>query len=76
MSKQQPRDDERIEQFEVVYQLPPSAQGAYRYEREDGAVVHGDASGEWMLDESGEVEDIVFFVSPRWQGYGPKERTE
>ena len=32
----------------------------------DGANVHGDASGEWMLDEDGEVEDIVFFVSPGW----------
>ncbi len=32
----------------------------------DGAVVHGDGSGEWTLDENGEVEDIVFFMSPGW----------
>jgi hypothetical protein len=42
------------------------SQGTYRYEREDGTRVHGDASGEWTLDENGEVEDIVFLASPRW----------
>jgi len=35
-------------------------------------VVHGDAGGEWTLDPRGEVEDIVFFASPRSMGYGPK----
>ena len=47
-------------------------QGTYRYEREDGTIVHGDASGEWTLDENGDFEDIVFFASPRSTGYGRK----
>ena len=34
--------------------------------------MHGDASGEWTLDENGDVEDIVFFASPRSMGYGRK----
>ncbi len=66
MSKQLPPDGERVEKAEIVFELPPSPQGTYEYEREDGAKVHGDASGEWMLDEDGEVEDIVFFASPGW----------
>jgi hypothetical protein len=49
----------------IVFELPPSAQGTYQYEREDGATVRGDASGEWTLDEHGEVSDIIFFGSPR-----------
>ena len=60
MSEQEP-----IEKIEIFFELPSSAEGTYQYEREDDTVVHGDASGEWALDENGEVEDIVFFVSPR-----------
>jgi hypothetical protein len=45
---------------------------AFLYEREDGTTVHGDASGEWTFDENGDLEDIVFFTSPRWMGYGRK----
>ena len=70
MSKQQPPDGERFEKVEIFFELPPSPQGTYQYPREDGTVVHGDASGEWMLGEDGEVEDIVFFASPRLMGYG------
>ena len=62
MSTNRPR--ERVERFEILYELPPSAQGTYEYEREDGTTVHSDASGEWTLDENGDVEDIVFFMSP------------
>jgi hypothetical protein len=64
-SDQQPPEGERVERVEIVYELPPSAQGTYEYEREDGTIVHGDASGEWTLDGNGDVEDIVFFASPR-----------
>ena len=33
----------------------------------DGTTVRGDASGEWTLDEDGEVDDVVFFgLSPGW----------
>ena len=46
MTEQQPPDGEQ-DRFEIVVELPPSPQGAYLYEREDGATVHGDASGEW-----------------------------
>ena len=52
-------------EFEIVYELPPSQRGTYEYEREDGTTVQGDASGEWTLDENGDLEDIVFFASPR-----------
>ncbi len=69
-SEQQPF--EGVERVEIVYALPPSAQSTYEYEREDGTTVHGDASGEWTLDESGDVEDIVFFAFPRSMGYGRK----
>ena len=68
MSEQQPPEGERVQRVEIVYELPPSAQGTYEYERKDGTIVQGDASGEWILDENGEVEDIVFFASPRSMG--------
>lgn len=70
MSKEHPRDDR--ERIDIVDELPPSAQGTYPYEREDGTIVRTDASGEWTLDENGDLEDIVFFASPRWTGYGRK----
>jgi hypothetical protein len=73
MSEQHPPDGKHAGRVEIVYGLPPSAQGTYEYERPDGTTVHGDASGEWTLDENGDVEDIVFFASPRWMGYGRKE---
>lgn len=76
MSKQLPPDGERVEKVEIVFELPPSPQGTYQYERGDGTVVRGDASGEWMLGEDGDVEDIVFFASPRLLGYGPKSGTK
>jgi hypothetical protein len=68
MSKQRRPDGERpeAEKIEIVFELPPSPQGTSQYKREDGTVVHGDASGEWTLDDDGEVEDIVFFISPSW----------
>ncbi len=50
----------------IVFELPPSPQGTYRFQRVDGTTVRGDASGEWTLDECGEPDDIVFFVSPGW----------
>ena len=62
---QHPPDGEQ-DRFEIVFELPPSPEGADRHERADGTTVHGDASGEWTLDEDGEVDDIVFFVSPSW----------
>ena len=62
---QHPPDGEQ-DRFEIVFELPPLPQGEYQYEREGGTTVHGDASGEWTLDEDGEVDDIVFFVSPSW----------
>jgi hypothetical protein len=68
----QDRPDDGRRQIDIFYELPPSPQGAYEYEREDGTTVHGDASGEWTLDENGEFEDIVFFASPRSTGHGPK----
>jgi hypothetical protein len=70
MSNEHPRDDR--EQIDIVHELPASARGTYQYERPDGTTVHGDASGEWRLDESGDLEDIVFFASPRSMGYGRK----
>jgi hypothetical protein len=70
MSEQHPPDGERAEKIEIIFELPPSPQGTYKYERDDGTVVHGDAGGEWTLGEDGELEDIVFFVSPRWMGHG------
>ena len=75
MSEHRP-PEERVERVEIVDELPPSAQGTYQYEREDGTIVRGDASGEWTLNENGGLEDIVFFASPRSMGYGPKEKAE
>ena len=62
---QHPSDGEQ-QNIEIVFELPPSPQGTYRLERSDGTTVRGDASGEWTLDEDGEVDDVVFFVSPGW----------
>jgi hypothetical protein len=65
MSNEHPRGVR--EQIDIVYELPPSAQGTYQYERPDGTTVHGDPSGEWTLDEHGDLEDIVFFASPGYE---------
>jgi hypothetical protein len=65
MTEQHPPDGEQ-ERIEIVFELRPSPQGAYKREQEDGTTVHGDAGGEWTLDEDCEVDDIVFFVSPGW----------
>ena len=65
MTEQHPPEDER-DRFEIVFELPPAPEGSYGYECVDGTTVNGDASGEWTLDEDGEVDDIVFFISPRW----------
>jgi hypothetical protein len=59
-----------------IRRLRDPALGGYQYEREDGAVVHGDASGEWTLDEDGAADDIVLFASPRWTGDGAREKPE
>jgi len=53
------QQDRSVERFEIVFDLPPSARGTYQSQREDGTVVHGDASGEWTLDEIGDFQDIV-----------------
>jgi hypothetical protein len=63
MSSQEPPEGERPEAINIVFGLPDSPRRAYRRERDDGTIVHGDASGEWMLE--GEVDDIVYFASPR-----------
>jgi hypothetical protein len=72
MTEHEPSQGERVETVEIVCELPPSAQGTYEYDRTDGTTVHGDASGEWTLDENGHLEDIVFFASLRWMGSGRK----
>ena len=54
----------RSDRFEIVFELVPSLEGTYRHEGTDGTTVNRDASGEWTLDEDGELDDIVFFVSP------------
>ena len=36
--------------------------------------VHGDASGEWTLDENGDSEDIVFFASSALDGLWAEDR--
>jgi hypothetical protein len=66
MSEQNPSADEPVVKAEIHFEVPPSPRGNYGYERQNGTVVHGDASGEWMVDEHGDAEDIVFFASPRW----------
>jgi hypothetical protein len=64
MSKNDPPNGEGAEAIHIVVGLPAPANGTYQYQR-DGTVVHGDASGEWTLDDDGEVGDILFFLSPR-----------
>jgi hypothetical protein len=58
------------EKIEIVGQVAPSKEGNYQRTDEHGRDIRGDASGEWALDENGDVEDIVFFLSPgaarRW----------
>jgi hypothetical protein len=65
MSCHETPDGEEPEVIDIIVELPPSPRGAYQRERDDGTIVHGDASGEWTLNEDGEV-DIAFFASPRW----------
>ena len=63
------------DKFEIIGEVPQSKHGSYQRQDEHGRVVHGDASGEWTLDESGDLDDIVFFVSPgamrRWTADPP-----
>jgi len=66
MSCHETPDGEEPEVIDIIFEVPPSLGGAYQRERDDGTIVHGDASGEWMLDEEGDVDDIVFFASPLW----------
>jgi hypothetical protein len=66
MSGQETPEGEKPEVIEIVLELPPSPRGTYQRKRNDGTVVHGDASGEWTLNEEGEIDDIVFFASPLW----------
>jgi hypothetical protein len=47
----------RAGQVRIGLEVPPAPHG------EDGTTVHGDAGGEWTLEENGDVDDIVFFVS-------------
>jgi hypothetical protein len=58
------------EKIDIVAEVSPSKLGSYQRTDEHGRDVRGDASGEWTLDENGEVDDIVFFLSPgaarRW----------
>jgi hypothetical protein len=58
------------EEIEIITGATPSEKGIYQRTDEHGRVVHGDASGEWTLDENGDFEDIAFFLSPgamrRW----------
>lgn len=58
------------EKIEIIAEVPPSKTGLDQREDEQGRVVHGDASGEWTLDEKGDLDDIVFLLSPgamrRW----------
>ena len=65
MTEQHAPDGEQ-DRFEIVFELPPSPKGTYEYKQNDGRTVYGDASGEWTLDEDGEIDDIVFFVSPSY----------
>jgi hypothetical protein len=64
MSKEDRLDREQPQKIEIFFEIPPSPVGEYEYDRDDGTRVRGDASGEWTLDEDGEVEDIIFFASP------------
>jgi hypothetical protein len=64
MSNQETPEGDMPEVIDILFELPPSPRGAYQRKRDDGTIVHGDASGERALDEEGEVDDIVFFVSP------------
>lgn len=52
---------EKVEQIEIVVELGPG-----QHVRDDGRIVHTDMSGSFLLDEDGEVEDVVFFASPRY----------
>jgi hypothetical protein len=60
------------EKIEIITEIPRSKTGTYQRQDEHGGVIHGDASGEWTLDENGDLDDIVLFVSPgarrRWSG--------
>jgi hypothetical protein len=66
MTSQDRPQGTKPELIDVIFEVPPSLGGAYQREREDGTIVHGDASGEWALDGEREIDDIVYFASPLW----------
>ena len=66
MSEQDASASGPVVKAEIYFELPHSSRGTYQHQLPDGGRVHGDASGEWMVDEDGELEDIVFFISPSW----------
>jgi hypothetical protein len=58
------------EKIEIIAEVPLAKEGNYQRTDEHAGDVRGNASGEWTVDENGEVEGIVFFLSPgalrRW----------
>jgi len=72
MSSQETPEAEKPEVIGIVVELPASPRGTYQRKRDNGAIVHGDTSGEWTLTEEDEVDDIVFFASPLWLRRGRK----
>ena len=58
MSERQPPECERVERFEIVIRPSALTAGRNEYKREDGTIVHGDASREWTLDESGGMRTL------------------
>jgi hypothetical protein len=52
---------EKIEEQTIVAELAPA-----QHVRDDGRIVHTDISGAVLKDENGDVEEIIFFVSPSY----------
>ena len=66
MSEQDASASGPVVKAEIYFELPHSSRGTYQPQPADGWSVRGDASGEWMIDEDGDLEDIVLFISPSW----------
>jgi hypothetical protein len=51
----------KIEKHTIVVELGPG-----QHVREDDRIVHTDMSGSVLKHEDGDVEEVIFFVSPRY----------
>jgi len=74
MSSQETPEAEKPEVIGIVVELPASPRGTYQRKRDNGAIVHGDTSGEWTL--TGKTKSMTSSSSRHRYGFGEAARSD